>query len=57
MTTGDSTTHFYNLKEGGGEFVYPGRQSANIFTLDQVNDAFDLLKTGNAGRIIVEIGV
>jgi S-(hydroxymethyl)glutathione dehydrogenase/alcohol dehydrogenase len=29
----------------------------HTFTLDEVNDAFDLLKTGNAGRIIVEIGV
>jgi S-(hydroxymethyl)glutathione dehydrogenase/alcohol dehydrogenase len=27
------------------------------FKLDEVNDAFDLLKSGNAGRIIVEIGV
>lgn len=25
------------------------------FTLDQINEAFDLLKTGNAGRIIVKI--
>jgi Zn-dependent alcohol dehydrogenase len=29
----------------------------HTFTLDEVNDAFDLLKTGNAGRIIIEIGV
>jgi len=27
------------------------------FTLDQINEAFDLLKTGNAGRIIIEMGV
>lgn len=27
------------------------------FKLDQINDAFDLLKSGNAGRIIIEIGV
>lgn len=27
------------------------------FKLDQVNEAFDLLKSGNAGRIIIEIGV
>jgi Zn-dependent alcohol dehydrogenase len=27
------------------------------FKLDEVNDAFDLLKSGNAGRIIIEIGV
>lgn len=27
------------------------------FKLDQVNDAFDLLKSGDAGRIIIEIGV
>lgn len=27
------------------------------FKLEQVNDAFDLLKSGNAGRIIIEIGV
>lgn len=26
------------------------------FKLNQVNDAFDLLKTGNAGRIMIEIG-
>jgi Zn-dependent alcohol dehydrogenase len=26
------------------------------FKLDEVNDAFDLLKSGNAGRIIIEIG-
>ena len=28
----------------------------DTFTLDQVNDAFDLLKSGNAGRIMIEIG-
>lgn len=28
----------------------------HTFTLDEVNDAFDLLKTGNAGRIIINIG-
>ena len=27
------------------------------FSLDQVNEAFDLLRSGNAGRIIIEIGV
>ena len=27
------------------------------FKLNEVNDAFDLLKSGNAGRIIIEIGV
>jgi S-(hydroxymethyl)glutathione dehydrogenase/alcohol dehydrogenase len=27
----------------------------HTFTLDEVNDAFDLLKTGNAGRIMVKI--
>jgi len=27
------------------------------FKLSEVNDAFDLLKSGNAGRIIIEIGV
>ena len=27
------------------------------FKLDQINDAFDLLKSGDAGRIIIEIGV
>ena len=26
------------------------------FTLDQINEAFDLLKSGNAGRIIIKIG-
>jgi Zn-dependent alcohol dehydrogenase len=26
------------------------------FDLSQINEAFDLLKSGNAGRIIVEIG-
>ena len=28
----------------------------HAFTLDEVNDAFDLLKTGNAGRIMIKIG-
>ena len=28
----------------------------DTFTLDQVNDAFDLLKSGNAGRIMIKIG-
>lgn len=28
----------------------------HTFTLDEVNDAFDLLKTGNAGRIMIKIG-
>ena len=28
----------------------------DTFTLDQVNDAFDLLKSGNAGRIMIDIG-
>ena len=28
----------------------------HIFKLDQVNEAFDLLRSGNAGRIIIEIG-
>lgn len=27
------------------------------FKLEQINDAFDLLKSGNAGKIIIEIGV
>jgi len=27
------------------------------FKLEQINEAFDLLKSGNAGRIIIEIGV
>jgi Zn-dependent alcohol dehydrogenase len=27
------------------------------FKLEQVNEAFDLLRSGNAGRIIIEIGV
>ena len=27
----------------------------HTFTLDQINEAFDLLKTGNAGRIMVKI--
>mgnify|MGYP003333311507 FL=1 len=27
------------------------------FKLDQINEAFELLKSGNAGRIIIEIGV
>lgn len=37
IKTGESKTHFYKLKENGMGFVYPGRQSANIFTLDQVD--------------------
>ena len=28
----------------------------DTFALDNINDAFDLLKTGNAGRIIIKIG-
>lgn len=28
----------------------------HTFTLNEVNDAFDLLKTGNAGRIMIKIG-
>ena len=28
----------------------------DTFSLDDINDAFDLLKTGNAGRIIIKIG-
>lgn len=28
----------------------------HTFMLDEVNDAFDLLKTGNAGRIMIKIG-
>jgi S-(hydroxymethyl)glutathione dehydrogenase/alcohol dehydrogenase len=28
----------------------------HTFALDEVNDAFDLLKTGNAGRIMIKIG-
>jgi len=28
----------------------------HTFTLDEVNDAFDLLKTGTAGRIMIKIG-
>ena len=28
----------------------------DTFPLDDINDAFDLLKTGNAGRIIIKIG-
>ena len=26
------------------------------FKLDEVNEAFDLLRSGNAGRIIIEMG-
>jgi hypothetical protein len=37
LKTSESTTHFYNRKPSGMGFVYPGRQSANIFTLDQVD--------------------
>jgi Zn-dependent alcohol dehydrogenase len=28
----------------------------HYFTLDQINEAFDLLKSGNAGRIMIKIG-
>ena len=28
----------------------------DTFPLDDINDAFDLLKTGNAGRIMIKIG-
>jgi len=27
----------------------------HTFTLDQINEAFDLLKSGNAGRIMIKI--
>lgn len=41
IQTGNSTTHFYTLKKDGMGFVYPGRQTANIFTLDQVDKVTD----------------
>ena len=41
LKTSESTTHFYNIKPNGMGFVYPGRQSANIFTLDQVDKVTD----------------
>lgn len=47
VTTGNSKTHFYELKEGGGGFVYPGRQSANIFTLDQVDKVTEFKAVDN----------
>ena len=28
----------------------------DTFALDDINDAFDLLKTGNAGRIMIKMG-
>ena len=28
----------------------------DTFSLDEVNEAFDLLKSGNAGRIMIQIG-
>ena len=28
----------------------------HTYTLDEVNDAFDLLRSGNAGRIMIKIG-
>jgi S-(hydroxymethyl)glutathione dehydrogenase/alcohol dehydrogenase len=28
----------------------------DTFTLDEVNDAFDLLRSGKSGRIMIEIG-
>jgi hypothetical protein len=37
ITSNGSTTHFYNLKTNGQGFVYPGRQTANIFLPDQVD--------------------
>lgn len=37
----NSTTHFYKIKTNGMGFVYPGRASANIFTLDQVDKVCD----------------
>ncbi len=36
VETNGSTTYFYNKKPYAGGFVYPGRQTANIFSLDQV---------------------
>ena len=46
------------------EFLSYGKQNItkddirNVINnaLDNINDAFDLLKTGNAGRIIIKIG-
>ena len=42
---------------GGHSPVIKNEQlHTDTFTLDEVNQAFDLLKTGNAGRIMINIG-
>jgi hypothetical protein len=47
LSTQNSKTHFYNLKTNGMGFVYPGREVANIFTLDQVEKVTEF--TANDG--------
>ena len=47
VQTGESTTHFYRLKENRQGFTYPGRQVANIFTLDQVEGVSKFLAQDN----------
>ena len=47
MNTNNAKTHFYTLKEQGMGFVYPGRQTANIFTLDQVDKVADFTAADN----------
>lgn len=51
VQAGGSITHFYNLKENGSGFVYPGRSSANIFTLDQVDEVDRF--TANTGDMYI----
>ena len=38
-----------------GLLEYEGLHT-NTFTLDEINDAFDLLRSGDAGRIMINIG-
>ena len=40
----------------GSEMCIRDRLHTDTFTLDEVNQAFDLLKSGNAGRIMINIG-
>lgn len=54
IQTGGSTTHFYNLKENGKGFIYPGRTTANIFPLDQV-DRLDSFTANSEDLFLLDV--
>jgi hypothetical protein len=54
IQTGGSTTHFYNLKIDGKGFTYPGRTSANIFPLDQV-DRLDSFTANSKDLFLLDV--